>query len=372
VTSRRPGGDEALLCSCLSAGHRRQELDVSSAAALTDPAADLVGFARLAGRHLVTPMVAACVASSPAAARRMPEDFRRYLALIHAENARRNRRLRLQLGEIARRLNAINIEPLVLKGAIRLVDGLYPDLGWRFMRDIDLLVPPDRLGDAVACLLASGYRFRDVTAARPAEHRHLPQLQRDDHDAVVELHAELLPGRVQLCAALDVMARSRPVDIDGARGRIPDVADQLAHLIAHDRYDEQLRQDGRFLLRSAFETALLCSDESPVRRLLERFSKAGVGHWAWGHVQRCDRLFPGYVSLTPDAARAKSLRTRVLVAAARCDEAGALRRVCWFARSRAVELRRSPTARRRLMANALSADYRRRSFARLRELWVDG
>ena len=48
-----------------------------------------------------------------------------------------------------RQLNEIDIVPVALKGAIRLVDGLWPDPALRFMHDLDLLVPsrePRRAG----------------------------------------------------------------------------------------------------------------------------------------------------------------------------------------------------------------------------------
>ena len=50
---------------------------------------------------------------------------------------------------------------MLLKGAIRLIDGLYPNPGWRFMRDLDLLLPKERLNDAVTALAAVGYESRD-------------------------------------------------------------------------------------------------------------------------------------------------------------------------------------------------------------------
>ncbi len=73
--------------------------------------------------------------------RRLPEDFAFYLRFGHAENSRRNEALRRQLSDAAPELNRIDVQPLLLKDAVRLADGLYPDLGWRFMQDLDVLVP---------------------------------------------------------------------------------------------------------------------------------------------------------------------------------------------------------------------------------------
>jgi hypothetical protein len=50
---------------------------------------------------------------------------------------------------------------------------------------------------------------------------------------------------------------------------VPEAVDQLAHLIGHDRFDGHLHLSGTFLLRSVFETALLCRDEGRVAEVVE-------------------------------------------------------------------------------------------------------
>jgi Uncharacterised nucleotidyltransferase len=358
-----------LLCACLSAGQEGRALDGASAGALVDPAADLVGLARLAGRHLVTPMLAACITDSQLSGR-LPDDFTLYLEFIHDENTRRNRALRRQLGQVAASLNGIGIEPVLLKGAIRLVDGLYRDPGWRFMRDLDLLVARDRLSDAVARLGAIGYSFTDKAAGWPEQHKHLPPLACEGEAAVVEIHADLLPDWQELCPGEQVLARSRPVDLDGARVRVPETADQLAHLVGHDHLDGYLRRSGMFLLRSVFETALLCRDERSVPQFLARARGAGLAHCAQVRLDLAARFFPGYVSPAPDANLGERLKAGALIVMERFDESGRLRRLVWFGRLRLGKLLRSPAERKHIWANVLSPAYHRRSAERLRCLWT--
>jgi hypothetical protein len=358
-----------LLCRCLSAAQRRRRLDAASAAALVDPAADLVGLAGLAGRHCITPMLAAC-AADPELRQRLPEDFCLYLEFVHAENSRRNHALRRQLAQAAACLNGIGIEPLLLKGAIRLVDGLYPDPSWRFMRDVDLLVPRDRLSDAVARMASLGYRFTRDAASWPEQHKHLPPLARDGDAAVVEIHADLLPDRQELCPAEEMLARSRPVDLDGARVRVPDPADQLAHLIGHDRFDPYLQPSGTFMLRSVFEAALLCRDERSLRQLLARAARTGLARCARVQLALAARLFPEYLASPPDADLSERLQARALIAMERFDRNGRWRRLVSFGRLRLGKLLRSRAAREHLASNILSLDYGQRSIQRLRRLWT--
>lgn len=357
-----------ILCACLSAGQRGRSLDTAAAAALTDPAADLVSFAQLAGRHLVTPMLAACIAD-PEIGPHLPEDFRLYLEFIHAENSRRNEALRLQLAEAAACLNAVDIQPVLLKGAIRLVDGLYPDPGWRFMRDLDLLIPRDRLSDAVARLNLLGYGFRENAAEWSAQHKHLPPLRRDGDAAVIEIHAEPLSGRHGLWSAESVQARSKLVDLDGTQIRIPDIADQVAQLILHDRFDGYLRRSRMFLLRSVFESALLCRNEDDTRRLLACFAGEGVRRWAWTQLALAARLFPDHVARPPDGGLAAKLEARSLLGLELLDESGRLRRLVWFGSTRMHKLFTLRAEREHLAANMWSPGYHRRGARRLRRLW---
>ncbi len=242
-----------LLAACLAGGAGSGAIDAEHAATLADSATDHLALAALAGRHLVTPAVAEAVAATPGLAADLPDDFAAYLALVLRANRRRNRALRRELGQVARQLNACGITPVLLKGAVRLVDGLYPHAGWRFLRDLDLLVPAERTADACAALEQVGYQPRSPRRTLPNGHRHLPGLVRAGGAAPVELHLAPLALGSPLCDAAGVTARARPTTVDGACLGVPHPADQLVLLVEHDRTDEELRQAGRFLLRSALE-----------------------------------------------------------------------------------------------------------------------
>jgi hypothetical protein len=312
-------------------------------------------------------MLAPCIAA-PALQQRLPEDFCLYLQFVHAENDRRNHALRRQLGQAAVSLNEVGIEPLLLKGAVRLVDGLYPDLGWRFMHDLDLLIPPDRLGQAVACLESLGYCFTRDAAELPPQHRHLPPLTHDDAVAVIELHTNLLDPQ-EMLPAEHVLARSRPVDLDGARVRVPEAADQLVHLLGHDRFDGDLWRSGMFLLRSIFETTLLCHDDRSLRQLLDRLASTPLARHARVQLALAVQLFPDYFATRLHLGLDDRMLLRALLGLEQLDENGRLRRLFGYGRRQLGNLLGSPAWRKRFAANIQSADYRRRCRQRLYRLW---
>ncbi|MGI9508909.1 MAG: nucleotidyltransferase family protein [Geminicoccaceae bacterium] len=283
-----------------------------------------MSFARLADRHLVTPMLARYV-TRPDVRRQLPEEFGFYVEFFHRQNRERNERLKRELLRVVTYLNGIGVEPLLLKGAIRLVDDLYPDLGWRFLRDLDLLVPADQVSQVADCLTSFGYRFTIDADYYGDDHRHLPPLKRDDADTVVEIHTELLRAPA-LLSADSVLCRSHQVKLGDVLCRVPDRGDQLRHLIGHDRFDDELYRCGAFLLRSIFEIALICRDESSLEQLLSRCSGTGLARYADVWLALTTQLFPGYVAMPLAIKRNRRLMAQALLRVEQVDEAARMRR----------------------------------------------
>ena len=100
---------------------------------------------------------------------------------------------RAELVRIARDLGEADISMAALKGAW-LAWEVYPEPGMRPLRDLDILVPPDRALEAGTRLLALGYEQCEETAL-PLEEwavrfKHLPALVSPDGH-VVEIHTRL-------------------------------------------------------------------------------------------------------------------------------------------------------------------------------------
>lgn len=214
-------------------------------------------------------------------------DLAGFLAAFLDANRTRNQLLHLQLAEVAADLNGVAVIPVLLKGAVRLVDGLYPDPGWRMMRDLDLLVPAAQLADAVSALRARGY-VEDGAPGEPSPspeygHHHHPRLVRPDRAAPIELHTELFSARRharlrRLLTASELIAASLPTTVGGAAARKPTSQHQLVHLIAHGQIAHGGHACGSVLLNDRFEAATLARqvpDEIDWSQLLGRFAALG-------------------------------------------------------------------------------------------------
>lgn len=266
-----------VLCRLLAArfgdGRGRAELHAQLAAT----GFDWQGLLACADRHLMVPALAAALADLDGAGT-APPGFVDLINGVREQNATRNRALRAYLLEVVHILNRIGIEPVLLKGAIRLVDDLYPDPSWRYMGDLDLLVA-DRAADAARALRAAGHADGvDITAPDPfaALRHHLPPLRRPSGPARIEIHTRpLLVVLGDLLTTAAVVASAEPLNIEGARMRIPGRCEQLIHVVGHWRG----RPDGayRLFLRDALETRLLLEAVGAEGRvqLIDAFDRAG-------------------------------------------------------------------------------------------------
>lgn len=115
------------------------------------------------------------------------------LAQREAHHVARRLVLRDRLGEITTALGRAGIVPIALKGGRSIVTGR-PD--WRHLRDMDLLVAPNRALEAQEIALSLGYR-PDAKPRPRLVHHHLHELYRDDLPGWIEIHRRGGPSRVE-------------------------------------------------------------------------------------------------------------------------------------------------------------------------------
>ena len=261
----------------------------------------------LSGVHLLTPALAPALEHEHLRMT-VPAELRDYLAAMHEAATLRNDALRAQLEDVGARLNSIGVVPVALKGAIRLIDGLWPDRALRFMHDLDLLVPEDALHDCAATLMACGWAR---SPAGPGEAEHHLSLQHPDATARVELHRQPLAAPyAHLLTAQSMTARASPLAAGQAVIAVPALDDQLVHLVAHGMLQHAFLENGRFLLRDLVEQRLLTArtGRGELSAVQERFTAAGQ-QAAWD-VSRtlCARCLGGPAPAVAWASRALAAR----------------------------------------------------------------
>jgi hypothetical protein len=202
------------------------------------------------------------------------------------------------------------VVPVLLKGTIRLVDGLWPDLALRFMHDLDLLVPDHDVWNCVAQLVRAGWQPYDEGRQDLSQHVimvHPDALER------IELHRQPLSGELAgLLPATRMLARASTVPLGDAVVAVPSDEDQLVHLVAHGMLQHAFLRNDRCVLRELVELKLLLAraEECDVELARERFVALGQA-LAWDvSLELCARCLgglPGPASLTASLLAARML-----------------------------------------------------------------
>lgn len=179
----------------------------------------------------------------------LDQELGAFLEAVHAANLERNGELRDELAAAVGVLNRVDIQPVLLKGAIRLLDGLYPDHGWRMLRDLDLLVPKGSMAEAIRAFGQAGYAACGSGG----------EIRRRGDACQIDLHTEVFgtPAQVRLLQALDIRNGSRPLAFGKAQVRIPSIEHQLVHLVGHSQIRHLGHAFGRISLRDRLEAAAL-------------------------------------------------------------------------------------------------------------------
>jgi hypothetical protein len=169
-----------------------------------------------------------------------------------------------ELSTLSKLLDAAGIRSVALKGPF-LAYHAYPQPALRPMRDLDILVPEDRLMDAWHALIAAGAQpalggdgdLRVRHAIRADKH-HLPALLSPSGFSKLELHrgvqsAESAKDYDRNTVLLDsVWAHAREHSIGTASIAFPTPTDMLLHLIMHAAYDHLLNNGPLVLADIAF------------------------------------------------------------------------------------------------------------------------
>lgn len=188
----------------------------------------------------------------------LPGEAYEFLDFLYTQNRKRNDHLRRQIIEGSWALNKVGIEPLLLKGSAFLLLDLFGDAGARILTDIDLLVPTEDLDVAWQTLLTIGYADNPEETEEFTNHHHLPPLYRDGDHASLEIHRRPLHDRGDaFLGAKELWRNSVPLEISGARLRVPDPTSLVLHNILHAQLVNQFQQKGVICLRHLHDLAHL-------------------------------------------------------------------------------------------------------------------
>jgi hypothetical protein len=225
--------------------------------------------------HYVTPFLAWSLQNNE----KVDPEVKEYLAAVLMLNTQRNQQLMLVIKRVAQALNAIDIVPILFKGAAHLANALYPSPGLRIAGDIDLLLPVERAPDIGKALKQAGLDAEETPALVKMENPDLPHFRDPATGAILDIQNEIAPRKWQaIVEPVGFEARCRLIALSGAEVRIPGPTDLVAHSIVHNQIKDRYYQRNIVQLRQLLDLAFLCDryeGEIDWMELESRFEKAG-------------------------------------------------------------------------------------------------
>lgn len=187
----------------------------------------------------------------------LPPHVLNVLSSIKKLNRARNRDILDQVKAICTCLNRQGIEPVALKGLAGLLAGIYPDLGTRFLADIDLLVPEHNFSLTLELLFDLGYTCDESDPVELVIGHSYPPLHRAGW-AELDLHRDLGLGLCKsFLSASEVLRDSALLEFEGIRLRLPSPEHLLTHHIMHSQMHDSYHDRIWPSLRSMYDLALL-------------------------------------------------------------------------------------------------------------------
>jgi hypothetical protein len=180
-----------------------------------------------------------------------------HLSNIYDLNLVRNQKILEQSQELIRIFNSKGLEPIFLKGAGHLLQGLYFNPGDRIMSDIDILFPVGEIPIASKILYDNGYSHPEEFDDDDFEkHHHLPGFENENYVAMVELHHSVFPGKYQKLLQTSAVVRDK-MKIEGYNAWVLSIKHQLALSFIHDQLVDDGLKYRSMLIKSLYDFYLL-------------------------------------------------------------------------------------------------------------------
>ena len=247
---------------------------------------DWTGVCQLASQHLITPSLAGALRRNGLSSQ-LPEDFAECLETLRVLNRERNQMLYGELVKVARALNRLGVEPLLLKGAIALLPGQYLGAEDRMLGDLDIWIPAECF-TAVYQELQGGEYALDPNhqESNYLKHHHGPSLLHQRLPVKLELHSRLLTDESFDQAMWDNL-KMLPINLPGTdvRVNVPDLGSRLLHNYLHTQIQDHHDRVRSVYLRPLLEFTRLWTHESgqlkkvALRERLEPCHQAGFDRY---------------------------------------------------------------------------------------------
>jgi putative nucleotidyltransferase-like protein len=213
----------------------------------------------------------------------VPPDVQRHLAMLALDREFRMRLLEKRLEESLTALNAAGIEVMLLKGAA-LASTVYGSFAARPMRDIDLLVKPERADEARALISDLGWAADPELPGDESytTHHHLPPLRDTGASGLrIEIHRALVArGHPFRFSEAEIWSAARVVSVGSARTLVMHPVHHAVHIAIHFAWSHMLKMGAWHAFRDvASLSAAGLVDWDDFVRVARRWGASSSCYW---------------------------------------------------------------------------------------------
>ncbi len=157
-----------------------------------------------------------------------------------------NLRLKGEFNKLVNEMQKQDIPVIALKGMF-LTYKIYPYIGLRFMRDLDILVPVNKAHEAYSVAQSLGYQSENINEEHFSffkEHHLLQMINRSG--SILEIHGNIIsPGKNYSVSPDIFWQNSKKVKMDNTEFDVLDPIDLILHLCIHISYQDIFYTDLR-------------------------------------------------------------------------------------------------------------------------------
>ena len=228
------------LNACKSCAHRAvlRMVGVALGAPVSDDLlfditqSDPLHLAKIINAHHVHTVLASIRGRDDRLDKALPEDLWIYLEEMQTANEHRRHDGIAQLSWLGSLLGKQGIPTVVLKGGAGFLDRATTWSAWRFVSDLDILVPEDKADDAQTLIAEAGGVWEPYSEHTASAQHHLPPLILANWEFQVEVHKR--PGQslvTQVLSSNDVFATAEMTCAQGIMK--PSLLHRYLHHILH-------------------------------------------------------------------------------------------------------------------------------------------
>jgi len=227
----------------------------------------------------------------------LPSELVTYLTEIDRLYLNRSLAIKQEIIAVSSMLKEVTPTIVLLKGAATLFNGLADPISTRYMTDIDILVPEEKLDNCLTKIKCNGYILdKDELSIETNDFHHAPPVIREDGPCYIELHRRpLVNSLTNILDKVEAIETSVPLELTkGLVVQQMHPTQQIIHTIAHSELQDRGYAERHIDLRQLLNFYLVTQtfgQEICWKKVEERYKSTNHLHILNSVLYQANKLF---------------------------------------------------------------------------------